>query len=51
MFSDWSGVIPSLQAGEGRYELTYLVLSSNFPPARGSFILTLAPMFNLTTLD
>jgi hypothetical protein len=50
MFSDWSGVVPSLQ-GEGRYDLNYLVLSSDFPPARGSFVLTLAPVVGLTTLD
>jgi hypothetical protein len=50
MFSDWSGVVPSLQ-GEGRYELHYLVLSSDFPPARGSFILTLASAIDSTTLD
>jgi hypothetical protein len=30
MFSDWSGVVPSIQ-GDGRYELNYLVLSSDFP--------------------
>ena len=40
MFSDWSGIIPRIE-GAGQYELSYLVLSSNFPPARGSFILNL----------
>lgn len=50
MFSDWIGVVPSLQ-GEGCYELNDLVLSSDFPPARGSFILTLAPKVELTALD
>jgi hypothetical protein len=50
MFSDWSGVVPSLQ-GEARYELNYLVLSSDFPPARKSFVLTLAHVIGLTTLD
>jgi len=49
MFSDWSGIVPLLQ-GAGRYELNYLVLSSDFPPARGSFILTLDPVIDSTTL-
>lgn len=49
-FTNWSKTVPVLQ-GAGRYKLNYLVLSSNFPPARGSFILTLAPVINLTTLE
>lgn len=47
-FSDWSKVIPCIQ-GAGRYRIKYLVLSSNFPPARGSFILTLSPLIDSTT--
>jgi len=50
MFSDWIEVIPRIE-GAGRYKLTYLVLSGNFPPARRSFILNLAPMLEATTLD
>ncbi len=49
LFCDWSGVVPTVQ-GAGRYELDYSVLSSNFPPAQGSFILTLAREINSTSL-
>jgi hypothetical protein len=47
-FSDWTKIIPRIE-GAGRYNLTYLVLSSNFPPARGSFILKLAPLIDSTS--
>jgi hypothetical protein len=50
IFSDWNKNIPQLQ-GVGRYVLSFVVLSSNFPPARKSFMLSLAPVLNSTTLD
>ena len=49
MFSDAPGLVPNIE-GKGRYELTYEVLSSNFPPARATFILTLDPQLDSTTL-
>ncbi len=49
LFSDWPGLFPDIQSA-GRYNLDYLVLSSNFPPARRSFRLTLAPVLDSTTL-
>jgi hypothetical protein len=36
--------------GEGEYELAYLVMSENFPPARGTFKLNLSRSLNQTTL-
>lgn len=49
VFSDWGGIVPVLE-GVGRYKLEYLVLSSNFPPAQSSFILTLASEIDSTSL-
>jgi hypothetical protein len=49
MFSDAAGLAPNIE-GKGRYELTYVVLSSNFPPARASFILNLDSQLGSTTL-
>lgn len=49
MFSDWSELFPPIDT-EGRYKLEYLVLSDNFPAARGSFILNLACQLDSTTL-
>ena len=50
MFSDADGRVPNIE-GLGRYELKYVALSSNFPPARGSFILDLHPQIESTTLS
>jgi hypothetical protein len=49
MFSDAYGLAPQIE-GVGRYELTYIVLSSNFPPARASFILSLDSQIESTSL-
>jgi hypothetical protein len=49
MFLDYAGLLPKIE-GEGRYRLEYLVLSSNFPAARRSFILNLASDISSTTL-
>jgi len=49
VFSDSTEFIPRI-GGEGRYELSYLVVSDNFPPARASFILTLDTALGSTTL-
>ena len=39
-YSDSGRYIPEFRiAGKGRYELTYLVVSENFPPARSTFLL------------
>jgi hypothetical protein len=40
LFCDASNFHPRIE-GAGRYELTYLVVADNFPPARGSFVVTL----------
>jgi hypothetical protein len=48
-FSDWSEVVPRIE-GEGKYELTYLVLSENFTPVRRTFVLDLHSSLNPTTL-
>ena len=42
MFSDWNKIIPLIQ-GEGCYKLNFLVVSSDFAPARASLSLNLAP--------
>ena len=49
MFSDRGTIVPSLQ-GAGHYELNYLVLSNDFPPARRSYFLTLGHTIDSTTL-
>jgi hypothetical protein len=49
VFSDSTDFFPRIE-GEGRYELHYLVVSDNFPPARGSFILQLDRVLGSTTL-
>jgi hypothetical protein len=49
MFSDAPGLAPNIE-GKGQYELTYVVLSSNSPPARASFILNLDSQLSSTTL-
>jgi hypothetical protein len=48
VFSDATDYIPRLD-GEGRYELSYLVLADNFPQTRASFILDLNKSLDLTT--
>lgn len=48
-FTDSTEFRPQIE-GEGRYELTYLVLADNFPPARGSFTVELDRLLHLTTL-
>jgi hypothetical protein len=50
LFSDADGRVPRV-AGQGRYELKYEVLSGNFPPARGAFVLDLQPQLASTTLS
>jgi hypothetical protein len=47
--SDADGRVPKIE-GQGRYELKYVILSSNFPPAGGTFILDLQPQVASTTL-
>jgi len=48
-FADSTEFIPRI-VGEGQYELTYLVVSENFSPARGSFILSLDTVLEGTHL-
>jgi hypothetical protein len=50
MFCDASYFYPRI-AAVGRYELTYLVVADNFPPARRSFILTLSSLLDKTSLE
>jgi hypothetical protein len=50
VYSDATDYIPTIE-GEGRYELTYLVLADGFPECRGTFILNLDKSLNLTTLE
>lgn len=50
LFSDADGLVPRIE-GQGRYKLKYIVLSSNFPPAHGTFILDLQPQIESTTLS
>jgi hypothetical protein len=49
LYSDATDYIPSIE-GDGRYELSYLVLADNFPACRRSFILSLNGSLNLTRL-
>ena len=49
-FCDASYFLPQI-AGPGRYELRYVVVADNFPPARSSFILTLPGNLDGTTLE
>jgi hypothetical protein len=49
-FCDASYFKPHI-VGPGRYELTYLVVADNFPPARGSFTLTLNNKLDETSLE
>jgi hypothetical protein len=48
--SDATDYIPRIE-GEGRYELTYIVVADNFPAAKKSFILTLNQELELTRLE
>jgi hypothetical protein len=48
-FSTSSDFVPRVE-GAGRYELTYLVVSDNFPVTRASLILSLGASHNQTTL-
>jgi|SRR5215469_13060718 len=48
-FCDASYFNPQI-ATAGRYELTYIVVADNFPPVRGSFLLTLKESLDDTTL-
>jgi len=51
MFTDApSFVFPQIE-GKGLYELQYVVVSDNFPAARGTFKLNLSGSLNLTTLE
>jgi hypothetical protein len=49
-FSDSIEFTPQIH-GAGKYELGYLVISENFPPARASLILTLSEIPDHTTLE
>jgi len=49
LFATGTDFIPNI-AGEGSYELEYLVVSENFPEARTSLVLTLAPSLDATSL-
>jgi hypothetical protein len=49
VFADSTEFIPRIE-GEGRYELRYLVVSDNFPPTRGSFVVELGRLLDSTTL-
>lgn len=50
MFCDASYFYPQIKVA-GRYELTYLVVADNFPPARRSFVLTLNSLLDKTSLE
>jgi hypothetical protein len=51
MFTDApSYVFPKIE-GKGLYQLQYVVVSDNFPAARGTFKLNLSGSLNLTTLE
>lgn len=51
MFTDApSFVFPQIE-GKGLYELRYVVVSDNFPAARGTFRLNLGSSLHLTTLE
>jgi len=49
VFATGTDFVPRV-AGEGRYELEYSVVSENFPEARASVLLNLAPSLDATTL-
>ena len=49
IFSDYTGFDPPIR-GEGRYELRYVVVADNFPPARGTFNLKLSSSLCSTRL-
>jgi len=49
VFSDSTEYVPRIGA-EGRYRLDYVVVSDNFPPARGTFTLNLSDSLDRTTL-
>jgi hypothetical protein len=51
VFADSNEYIPRIPTAVGRYELTYLVVADDFPPARGSFILSLQNSLGLTTFE
>ncbi|HUC62329.1 MAG TPA: hypothetical protein VMF53_10265 [Alphaproteobacteria bacterium] len=48
-FSDSTEFLPRI-SGEGRYKLTYLVVSNNFHPVRGTFVLNLNATLDQTSL-
>jgi hypothetical protein len=49
-FSVSTEYIPRLPNGVAKYEFSYVVRSDNFPPARGTFRLTLREQYTDTTL-
>ena len=49
IFSDYTGFDPPIH-GEGCYELRYVVVADNFPPARGTFNLKLRSSLSSTRL-
>jgi hypothetical protein len=49
VFSDSTEYVPRV-GGEGRYSLEYVVISDNFPPAKGTFTLNLGNSLDRTTL-
>src|SRR5208282_2361454 len=49
VFATGTDFVPRI-AGEGRYELDYLVVSENFPEARASLVLNLESSLDRTTL-
>ena len=51
IFCDAPYFVPQVRGAGRHYELTYLVVSDNFPPARRSFVLKLAGSLALTTLE
>lgn len=46
-FVDSTEYVPTIE-GEGRYELTYVVVAENFPVSRRSFTLNLSKSLDLT---
>jgi hypothetical protein len=50
VYSDATDYIPRIE-GEGRYELSYVVVADTFPASRRSFILSLSKSLELTTLE
>jgi hypothetical protein len=49
VFTDATDYYPKFPPGAGEYELSYLVISDNFPPAQGSFVLNLEGSVDQTT--